>query len=163
MGWLAMEPDPGQIEAARRQVMTHRGLDYIGDPARASWECGKCSLSLWGSGDGRGQACKTLRRLLVLVDGWTMPALLTLPPTSVKTFDQYASAQASRGGAYFSIRTRFEVEQKRNPAGVTFSAIKLTAAGDLDDDDLAAVLALRAQYAELVRSMEIAGDEYDLP
>lgn len=158
-GWLNADADAGQLAAARRAFYPHLGLETITDHT-GPFDCNRCPLSAWGSGDGRGQACKSLRRLLVLVDGWSMPALLTLPPTSVKVFDQYASGRASKGSAYFAVRTKFELEQKRNPAGVNFSVVKLSYVEDLNDETMGAVFAVREQFAELVRSMEISADEY---
>ncbi len=160
-GWLADAPPQEQVQEALRQVAVHPGIAYAED-YKGPFECSTCALSAWGTGSGRGQACKTLRRLLVLVEGWTAPAVLTLPPTSCKVFDTFASARASRGGrAYFSCKTRFELEKKTNGQGIAYSVIKLSAAGELTDQEQAAVLGIRARYAELVRTMEIEAAEYE--
>ena len=158
-GWFADEPDADQVAAAARAYAPHTMIDSIHDH-KGPFSCARCPLSAWGSGDGRGQACKSLRRLLVLVDGWSMPALLTLPPTSVKVFDQYASGRASKGSAYFAVRTRFELEQKKTAQGITYSTVKLSYVEDLPDDLLGEVMAIRSQFADLVRSMDIVADEY---
>lgn len=57
--------------------------------------CASCPRNRWGSGvnsDGtpsRGKACSNLRRLVLKVEGVDFPVLLHLPPTSVKSFNQY--------------------------------------------------------------------------
>ncbi len=118
-------------------------------------------MAQWGSGNGRGQACKSLRRLIVLVEGWTMPAIMTLPPTSIKAFDTYASACArTRGGAYFTNWTRIELAQESNGAGIKFSVAKFNVEKPLSQAELAAVIDIRHQYAELVRSLNIVADDY---
>lgn len=159
-GWLNDAAPDEQIRADQVRTSRHPGVErwpeWMGPHS-----CNRCPLNAWGSGDGRGKACKELRRLLVLVDGWAMPAVMTLPPTSTKAFDMFASARASKGESYFSCRTRFELDQKRSGGGVTYSAIKLSVAEELPEDELGNVLALRAQFAELVRNAELTQDEYD--
>jgi hypothetical protein len=151
-----------QVQAAAGLAFRHPALDTIdADEAAGPWNCAECPLNQWGSGNGRGKACKDLRRLIVLVEGWTMPAILTLPPTSVKAFDIFASAQArTRGNAYFTGWTRIELTQETNPAGIKFSVAKFSVEKPLSDAELAAVIDVRHQFAELVRSMNIGADDY---
>lgn len=158
--------DPGseQVKAALGMSLRHPALGTLdAQAAIGPWECAACPMAQWGSvgGGGRGQACKSLRRLVVLVEGWTMPAIMTLPPTSVKAFDTYASACArTRGGAYFTAWTRIELAQETNGAGIKFSMAKFSADRALTEAELSAVIEVRHQYAELVRSLGIAADDY---
>ena len=157
------DPHSEQVRAAAAMEFRHPALDTL-DPQQAvgPWRCATCPLAEWGSGNGRGQACKSLRRLIVLVEGWTMPAIMTLPPTSVKAFDTYASACArTRGQAYFTAWTRIELAQETNPAGIKFSVAKFSVDKALNESELAAVIEVRHQYADLVRSLNIVADDYD--
>ena len=158
----AFDPTSDQVQAAAGLAFRHPALDALDDSdAVGPWNCVECPLNQWGSGNGRGKACKDLRRLIVLVEGWTMPAILTLPPTSVKAFDTYASAQArTRGNAYFTGWTRIELVQETNPAGIKFSVAKFSVEKPLTDAELAAVIDVRHQFAELIRQMGIGGDDY---
>ena len=157
------DPLSEQVRAAAAMPVKHPALNVLdAQQAVGPWQCAACPMAQWGSGAGRGQACKSLRRLIVLVEGWTMPAIMTLPPTSVKAFDTYASACArTRGGAYFTGWTRIELVQETNPAGIKFSAAKFTADRPLSEAELAAVIDVRHEYAELVRSLGIAADDYN--
>ena len=151
-----------QVAAAAALSFRHPALDTL-DPEQAGgpWPCATCAMAQWGSGNGRGQACKSLRRLIVLVEGWTMPAIMTLPPTSIKAFDTYASACArTRGGAYFTNWTTITLKQDTNPAGIKFSTAQFAVAAPLAQAELAAVIDVRHQYAELVRSLNIVADDY---
>ncbi len=56
--------------------------------------------------------------------------------------------------------TRFDLDTRRNGAGAEYAVIKLSAAEPLDDTQIAAMLTLRTQNAELVRSLEITAAEY---
>ncbi len=157
------DPTSEQVKAAAGLSFRHPALDAL-DPEQAAgpWDCATCPMAQWGSGNGRGKSCKDLRRLIVLVEGWTMPAIMTLPPTSLKAFDVYSSAQArTRGQSYFTAWTRIELAQETNGAGIKFSVAKFTVAKPLTPGELAAVIDVRHQYAELVRKMGIGGDDYN--
>lgn len=162
-GWLTERPDKEQLRIALMNRIKHHGLERL-DNYRGPFDCKACALSQWGSandGNDDGQACKDLRQLLLLVDGWQTPAILTLPPTSGKPFDRYASARSRKPGeSYFSVRTRFDLEPRSNGKGATYSVIKLSAAGALTDEQASNVLVIRAQYAELVRRLEVTAEDY---
>lgn len=61
-------------------------------------DCITCALNKFGSGEnGKGKACKNTRVLYLLCDGEFMPMQITLPPTSIKPFnDFYNIAFATR-------------------------------------------------------------------
>ncbi|HMO85717.1 MAG TPA: hypothetical protein PKC18_12455 [Lacipirellulaceae bacterium] len=125
-----------QVKVALGLPFRHPALDML-DPvaAKGPHSCATCSLAQWGSGSGRGQLCKALRRLVLVVEGWSMPAIITLPPTSVKVWDAYASAVArTKGQAYFTAWTKFDLD----PATST----------------------IRRQYSDLVRGLGIDADDY---
>lgn len=67
----------------------------IGEPGGT---CAVCALNRFGTGEnGKGKACKNMRVLYLLRDGEYMPLQVTLPPTSIKPFnDFYSAAFASR-------------------------------------------------------------------
>ena len=157
------DPSSEQVKAALAMPVRHPALGTLDAQAAVGpWECAVCPMAQWGSGGGRSQACKSLRRLIVLVEGWTMPAIMTLPPTSLKPFDTYASACArTKGGAYFTQYTKIELAQETNPAGIKFSVAKFSADKALNESELAAVIEVRHQYADLVRSLNIVSDDYD--
>lgn len=150
-----------QIKIALSLPVRHPALASLSD-AKGPWPCAPCPLAQWGSGAGRGQSCKALRRLIVLVRGWAMPAIMTLPPTSVKVFDMYASACARKTGqAYFTTWTKFELEGATSKdTGIKYSVLKLSPDKTLEEGEIAAVLDVRAQYAALVRNLGIDASDY---
>jgi hypothetical protein len=134
------------------------------DPAAipGPWECAACPLSEFGSAPvGNGQACKALRRLVVLIKGWAAPVLLTLPPTSCKIWDQYVSGRRSRGKAYFDTWSRIGLVSDRSAGGNDYAKLAISAGEPLSEGQLADVIAMRRQYEELVREMGIASEEYE--
>ena len=78
-------------------------------------ECASCPFNQFGSDPktGTGKACKTLRRLYVLVDGnEDIPAIINLPPSSLKTWDKFASAVRFRGQMVSNYEIKFSLEGK---------------------------------------------------
>lgn len=151
-----------QVQAALHLPAQHPALSML-DPiaAKGPHACATCAMAQWGSGNGRGQACKVLRRLVVVVEGWSMPAIITLPPTSVKVWDSYASARArERGQAYFTAWTKFDLDSAVSSGGTKYGILKASVAKPLTEDETRAVLDIRRQYSDLVRSLGIDADDY---
>lgn len=159
-GWFDTASD--QVQDATVLPVKHPALSKPTE-GQGPWACAKCPLAEWGSGDGRGQACKALRRLIVLVDGWTMPAIMTVPPTSVRTLDGYCSARArQRGQAYFTAWTEFGLSEMRSPStGIKYKVLTLKPGRTLAEAETAEVIAIRHQYAQLVRELGISAEDYD--
>ena len=163
-GNFVAEPSAEQLFAGETAKVMHPGIKALqqGYDAVATYPCASCPLSQWNSSEkGKGQACKSMRRLVVLIDGWTAPALLTLPPTSVKVWDVYASALQNKKSSYFAVKTTFTLEKMKSASGDPYSILKATPAGPLDKAQLTAVLEIRKEYAEFVRGMAIDSEEYD--
>lgn len=51
--------------------------------------CAECPYNTFGS-KGKGKACKNMHRLYILVEDVPIPIVLTLPPTSLETWRNYA-------------------------------------------------------------------------
>jgi len=91
-----------------------------------------------------------MRRLVIVVEGDTFPALLHLPPTSIKPWDAYASGLLRKRLAYFAVKTRFTIRRERNADGAEYGIVEPQEAGPLDADTLRAVIELRRQYESLL-------------
>lgn len=76
------------------------GICGIGNPGGV---CEECVLNQYNTApDGKGKACKNMRVLYLLRDGEFMPLHLSLPPTSLRPFnDFYNTAFASRRRATY--------------------------------------------------------------
>ena len=165
-GYLALEPTDAQWKAAATARQPHPALPMLdaGEELPAAFACATCPLSQFGSahqgGTGKSQACKAMRRLVVLADGWAQPALFTLPPTSIKSFDTYASSLARGRSAYFAVRTKVTLEAQKSGNGDPYSVASFAVAGALTEGEIAAVIDIRRQFEALVRTMPIDLD-YD--
>ena len=124
--------------------------------------CLTCPFNQWDSGKGgRGKACKEMRRLLIMPDDSQIPAIMSIPPTSVLNWDNYNSGLQSRvpKEAYFSVHTIIAAEKTTNPEGIVYSKVVFRTDGPLPEVNLRQVLAIRKQYESLV-GQQIEAEEY---
>lgn len=126
------------------------------DGTQRTIPCASCPYNQWGSevkengARGRGKGCKEMRRFAILLDGYAAPVLLTIPPTSCKPFDQYASALANRKLAYFAVRTHIALEKASNADGISYAVATFQSLGPLAHEELAWVVGLRRAAEEYI-------------
>lgn len=165
------DPTDEQFKAAaniKLPKLPHPGVILLSEnrPLPTAFSCLNCPMNQWGSehqrGEGSGKACKEMRRLLLLIDGWALPALLALPPTSIRAWDTYCSSLQSKRGAYFAVKTKFALDSAKAKSGETYNIVQVTVDSPIKDvDSLRLVSEIRKQYRELVGSMPVVADEYD--
>lgn len=163
VGIFAADPSDAQVNAALHVKTPHPGVVAMmekGGAPQPTYDCATCPLSQWGSADkGAGQACKAMLRLVLLIDGWATPALLTLPPTSIKPFNLFASALKSKKGAYFGVRSKLTLE-KKGTGNTAYSVLSISSAGPLSLDEVKAVAEVRKLASEYVRNTQIEAGDY---
>lgn len=158
-----------QFKAATSTKLPHPGVIALSEnkPLPDAFSCLTCPMNQWGSehqrrAGGKGKACKEMRRLLLLIDGYAMTAVLALPPTSIKTWDTYCSGLASKRGAYFAVKTTFELDSAKANGGETYNIVKVTVGEEIKDvDSLRLISEIRKQYRELVSQMPVVSEEYE--
>jgi hypothetical protein len=119
------------------------GILGRGNPGIA---CSECPYAEFGS-SGNGQACKQQKVLFVVRDDGLLPAILRLPPTSLKAFRQYAARLASRGVKLNEVITTFTLEQDKNASGIKYSRVVASLGAKLAGEDLTRV----RQYAAEIK------------
>lgn len=159
-----------QFKAAAGARFPHPGIIALSEnkPLPDMYHCATCPMNQWGSehqrrgGAGKGKGCKELRRLLLLIDGWAMPAIMALPPTSIKAWDNYCSALASKRGAYFAVKTKFALDSAKAQGGETYNIVQVSVDSPIKDvESLRLVSEIRRQYRELVSQMPVVAEDYD--
>lgn len=96
-----------------------------------------------------------------LVDGFAMPAIFNLPPTSIRAWDSFASGLAARRSAYFAVKCKFELDSAKAAGGETYNVVKVSFAGALDVAQVGMIGEIRRQYKEFVAGMAIDSAEYE--
>jgi len=120
--------------------------------------CLTCNWNKYGTDlkGGKGKACKNMRRLFILVDGYNLPLQLTCAPTSLKAFADISKDLYALGWPYQAGNMIFSLEKV-----ATYSALKLDIA-DIEQD--MTVLNNRVKMAKkfmsVMRGQEITLGEY---
>lgn len=137
-------------------------------PLQDSYDCFSCPMNQWGSehqrrnGAGKGKGCKEMRRLLLLINDWALPALMALPPTSIRAWDEYCSALQAKRGTYWAVKTKFSLDSAKAQGGETYNIVQVSVDSPIKDvESLKLVAEIRKQYRELVVTMPITADDYD--
>jgi hypothetical protein len=165
-GHFAIAPNKKQLGDAVNHRTVHPAI-RIYDELREFpdfFDCASCPLNQWGSADeGNGKACKEMRRLVLILNGWVAPALLTLPPTSIRVWDTFCSGLKNKRSAYFAVRVKLTLSDADSRTGDPYSILSVSIAGSLTQEEVQAVMELRRQFAEYVRELPIESADYATP
>lgn len=130
------------------------GKQGYGTPGGA---CATCELNRYGTAtDGKGKACKNMRILYLLQDGDYIPLQLSLPPTSLRPFNDFMNAAfvARRRPAWSSV---VQIGLKRVDNGNnTYSVATFRKVEDLQPEQVgefrAFVESFRQQAKEMLKN-----------
>ena len=114
-------------------------------------ECASCPCNAFGSakgGEGRGKACKNMRRLYIMRRGDIFPMVLTLPPTALSAYDSYRTKVMLGRKKMANVMTRISLKSAQNKDGVAYSTPIFEAVGVLGGVEAAAMRA----YSEALNS-----------
>lgn len=122
-----------------------------GDPGGL---CASCGYNQFGTGPkGSGKACKNMRILYLLCSGSYMPLQISLPPTSLKSFNQFVN-QA------FFLRQRgicsgvVQISLKKMNNGTNdYSVALFKKLYDFDGEELAKIRAYADAFREQAKAM----------
>lgn len=116
--------------------------------------CAACAFNQFGStANGSGKACKNMRQIYLLRSGEYLPLQLSLPPTSLRPFNDFMNLAfvARRRPSYSAI---VEIGLKRaESGGYTYSVATFRKVRDLEGEGLAAVKSYAANFKEQVKSL----------
>lgn len=127
------------------------GKQGYGEPGGV---CTTCAFNQFGStANGSGKACKNMRQVYLLRSGEYLPLQLSLPPTSLRPFNDFMNLAfvARRRPSYSAI---VEIGLKRGESGgYTYSVATFRKVRDLEGEGLAAVKSYAANFKEQVKSL----------
>ncbi|MCL2816114.1 MAG: hypothetical protein FWD23_16090 [Oscillospiraceae bacterium] len=141
--------DSGDEEDATPLCSSSDGKCGIGEPGG---DCVTCALNRFGSGaNGKGKACKNMRVLYVLRDGDVVPIQITLPPTSIKPFNDFYNMAFAlrRRGACGSV---VQINLKRmNNGKDDYSVATFKKVFDFEGEQLANVINYANGFKNMIR------------
>ena len=127
------------------------GKQGCGEPGGV---CAACAFNQFGStANGSGKACKNMRQVYLLRSGEYLPLQLSLPPTSLRPFNDFMNLAfvARRRPSYSAI---VEIGLKRaESGGYTYSVATFRKVRELEGEGLAAVKSYAANFKEQVKSL----------
>jgi len=99
-------------------------------------QCKECILNEYGSSSkGAGKACKNMHRLYILTEGCAIPIALSLPPSSLKGWQNYRmSVLAMKKLKPHEVVTEFTLTAVTSPLGHKYSVVKFKLLGRLNDE-----------------------------
>lgn len=125
---------------------TKANPDPEGEPERRV--CKTCPNAQFAPGGGP-QPCSERANLFLLMETGYLPAVVSVPPTSLKPLKQYMMALSNAGVPYISVVTAFTLE-KSESNGTPHAVIKPRRVGPLSPEAIAAAkayaAALRPQF-----------------
>ena len=125
--------------------------------------CAECEKNKFGS-DGRGKACKNMKRVHIMLEDEMLPHRLTLPPSNLKAIDMYISLLTSKGMPYQLVVTNFKLKKAQNKDGIAFSEINPEKTGIITDPEKAEFLSkMLREFKPVMRGQEIVMEEYVSP
>lgn len=111
--------------------------------------CEVCEMNQYGTDQngGKGKACKNMRSLYILRSGEAMPIQLTLPPTSIRPFNDFVNAVfVTRRRPTWAAIVRIGLKKADNGSNV-YSVATFQKIGDFSGDELMQM----KQYVETFR------------
>lgn len=127
---------------------------------RQNDNCAECNQNQYGSDNkGKGKACKNMKRLHLLFEDSSLPRRLTVPPTSLKSFDTYMTELVDRGLPYMAVMSEFSLNKKISDS-FEYSEVKISKLKVLEKDELYVIAEYIKKYKESARQQEIRQDEY---
>lgn len=114
-------------------------------------ECASCPYNEFGSarsGEGRGKACKNMRRLYIMRRGDVFPMVLTLPPTALSAYDSYRTKVMLGRKKMAAVMTKITLKSAANKDGVSYSTPIFEAVGVLNGAEAEAM----RQYSDALNN-----------
>jgi hypothetical protein len=145
-----------EMTGAPPDCSSRDGVTGTGAPGGA---CHECPLAKFGSGKNQSQACKAMRLLFLVQPDTLLPAVVVVPPSSLKAVRKHMLRLAARATRFHAVVTRLELEKCQNADGITYARIVPTSTGRLSEQQAAVM----QEYAETMRPAFEAATVPDTP
>lgn len=128
--------------------------------------CAECPHSKFGSDrrGGKGKDCREVARVHLIPNvSAVMPFRLTLPPSSLKMFDDFCSTITGMNRHYNSLRVLIEPIAAKNNDGIDYTQVRFTPIANSveTEEEYQKIKTLRAEMEFAMRGQEILADEME--
>jgi hypothetical protein len=132
---------------------------------RRTWSCAGCKCDEWGSateGDKKrkGKACKEMRRVTLMTEDAILPIQISLPPSSLKAFDQYIRDRLSVKVSDLTAEAVFTLVPESG-GGFSYAVIKPKLGRRLKPLEILKYAKIQQQFEAALKTQEVTADDYD--
>lgn len=123
-------------------------------------KCVNCPRNAWGSGkDGKGKACKEMRRIFLMTKDNALPIQVSFPPTSISPIDNFFSARITNRIPDIAKEVKFSLTKGSN-GSYSFAVVVLKNGKDFTAQEILDLNSLRSKFVDGWRQIAIDDDEY---
>ncbi len=122
-------------------------------------ECATCPLNQWPQGGG-AKPCKEMRRIFLQEPEKDLPVVVSLPPTSIKTWDAYVSAAAYQGAPVLQRVVELTLEKKVSGEQMWSVLAKPKTVRRLSPMEYIKVRKIKEEIEEAARKAEVEAVDY---
>lgn len=139
------------------------GITGVDTECGECFTCKTCSRNVFGSAKNRrGKACKNMHRLYIMTEGSPIPLMLSLPPTSLKAFQNYRlSTLAAKRLKPSEVVTEFSLTSQVSKTGQKYSVVKFKLLGKLAENEAIVAKYFSDQLRAAAQRTEISADDYN--
>ena len=126
--------------------------------------CKTCPLNQWGTDKrgGKGKECKNIVRLYILEQGSVFPKVVSLPPTSITPWKEYAFRLAARGKSISGVVTTVKLEKAKSQTGILYSKAVFVKVSDLAREQYLAVKGLGESLLPYIQRVQVSSGDYNI-
>ena len=136
------------------------GKQGVNRETREIRTCDTCPYNQFGS-DGKGKACKNMRRLYIMMDNRPDIYLLTVPPTSIKDVNKaLKKIMGQQHIPYSRMIVTFKLNVVENADKIKYSKVTLEKTGLLPEALYKTTAELRKAMKQSYESVAITTDDY---
>lgn len=133
---------------------SENGVIGIGDPGGL---CETCKFNEWGSSPKEGskaKACKEMRNVFFLTNTSMLPFNLSVPPTSLRSFKNYARRLVQDARSINGVITRFGLVKDKSSTGFTHGVVTFDALTDLNAQEKQVIKAYKQSFKKVLSQAE---------
>lgn len=146
---------------------------YAPEGAAVPWaggcqDCATCQFNQWGTGIDQqgnhtnGKACKNMKRVALLREGEILPTIITIPPTSVKSWNNYIVNLTSKMKKSYGVVTKIKLKKATNSGGIEYSEGVFSRIKDLSKEETAHMQSYAAGIKPVLRNVTIDVADYNV-
>ncbi|HEA64715.1 MAG TPA: hypothetical protein ENI02_01050 [Candidatus Aminicenantes bacterium] len=130
-------------------------------------KCAGCPRNQWGSDErkeGKGKACKNMKRLYIICEGDLLPSCLVISPGNKKVIDKFITLVTMKGIMLRNLVIDFRLKEEKNQEGIKYSSPDLLHNLEkentvvLSPEQGEAAKGMRAAYMPIMKAWEEVGE-----